>query len=127
MVAMVRFCHFSTLIKHSGVVFFDGQQHMRHPKSDTDRFRKQLPWIYHTCHRQLEGDCKVNAGTCGKYRVFKECCCDRETKLEGTFWFSCLQPLFQQQPQQSCLFNLIGRSITSTTTTTNAVYRFFRI
>uniref|UniRef100_A0A182VWJ5 CCC domain-containing protein n=1 Tax=Anopheles minimus TaxID=112268 RepID=A0A182VWJ5_9DIPT len=46
-------------------------------------FIKQLPWIYHTCHRQLEGDCKVNAGSCGKYRVFKECCCDRETKLEG--------------------------------------------
>ncbi|XP_049286019.1 uncharacterized protein LOC125765157 [Anopheles funestus] len=45
--------------------------------------REQLPWISHTCHRQLEGDCKVNAGSCGKYRVIKECCCDRITKLES--------------------------------------------
>ncbi|XP_053659968.1 uncharacterized protein LOC128709009 [Anopheles marshallii] len=44
--------------------------------------REQLPQIPHTCHRQLQGDCEVNAGSCGKYRVIKECCCDRETKQE---------------------------------------------
>ncbi|KFB43361.1 hypothetical protein ZHAS_00011156 [Anopheles sinensis] len=43
---------------------------------------QQLPWMPHTCLRQLGERCTANAGSCSKYRAIKECCCDRLTKLE---------------------------------------------
>uniref|UniRef100_A0AAG5CNI0 CCC domain-containing protein n=1 Tax=Anopheles atroparvus TaxID=41427 RepID=A0AAG5CNI0_ANOAO len=50
--------------------------------------REQLPWMPHTCLRQLDERCTANAGSCSKYRAIKECCCDRLTKLEYKAKFS---------------------------------------
>ncbi|XP_058118716.1 uncharacterized protein LOC131284090 [Anopheles ziemanni] len=50
--------------------------------------KEQLPWMPHTCLRQLDERCTANAGSCSKYRAIKECCCDRLTKLEYKTKFS---------------------------------------
>uniref|UniRef100_A0A904A5J9 CCC domain-containing protein n=1 Tax=Anopheles quadriannulatus TaxID=34691 RepID=A0A904A5J9_ANOQN len=43
---------------------------------------EQLPWIPHTCYREQNPKCEVNAGSCPKYRAIKVCCCDPATKQE---------------------------------------------
>uniref|UniRef100_A0A1Y9H9I5 CCC domain-containing protein n=1 Tax=Anopheles farauti TaxID=69004 RepID=A0A1Y9H9I5_9DIPT len=59
--------------------------------------KEQLPWIPHTCMRQLNERCQANAGSCSKYRAIKECCCDRVTKLEYKTKFSSASSIGMRQ------------------------------
>ncbi|XP_058059416.1 uncharacterized protein LOC131210222 [Anopheles bellator] len=78
--------------------------------------KEQLPWMPHTCLRQLGERCSANAGSCSNYRAIKECCCDRLTKLEYKIKFSAATSLKAFLVSRLTLF--AGLIITLVTTTT---------